>query len=105
LHIEVSSTFEQEGRFINSAEQGINMKVELEIPKEYEKICEKLAKEVNLSKVFSKAFILALRDRLEEEIAFEKLKKIASKSKLTAKDALKLGEELKERVARRHGLL
>lgn len=81
------------------------MKVELKVPKEYKKISEKLAKEINLSKVFSRAFTLALKERLEEEIAFERLRKIASKSKLTAKDALKLGEELKERVARRHGLL
>jgi len=81
------------------------MKVELEIPKRYEELSKRLAKEVNLSKVFSKAFTRALEDRLEEEIAFGHLRKISSKSKLTDKDALKLGEELKERIAKRHGLL
>jgi polyhydroxyalkanoate synthesis regulator phasin len=81
------------------------MKIELELPEEYRKIYERLVKEVNLSKVFSRAFVLALQERLEEEIAFEKLKKIASKSKLSARDAKKLSEELKERIAKRHGLL
>jgi hypothetical protein len=39
------------------------------------------------------------------EIAFEKLKRIASKSRLSARDAKRLSEELKERVAKGHGLL
>jgi len=81
------------------------MKVELEVPKRYEKLTEKLSKEVNLSKVFSKAFTKALEDRMKEEIAFEGLKKIASKSKLTEKDALRLADKVKEGIARRHGLL
>jgi len=43
--------------------------------------------------------------KAELEIAFEKLKRIASKSRLTARDVKRLSEELKERVAKRHGLL
>jgi hypothetical protein len=43
--------------------------------------------------------------KAELEIALEKLKRIASKSKLSARDAKRLSEELKERVAKKHGLL
>jgi hypothetical protein len=43
--------------------------------------------------------------KVELEIASEKLKRIASKSRLTARDVKRLSEELKERIAKRHGLL
>jgi hypothetical protein len=43
--------------------------------------------------------------KVELEVAFEKLKRIALKSKLSARDAKRLSEELKERIAKRHGLL
>jgi hypothetical protein len=77
------------------------MKVELEIPKEYEKLVKKL----DWQELLPRALARGLEEELRIQFLFERVKRIASKSKLSAKDALKLGEELKERVARRHGLL
>ena len=79
------------------------MKVELDIPKGYEKSIELSSKEWKDS--FRLAFISALDKAVEEKVAFKTLKVLAKKSKLTDEQAMKLAEELKERVARRHGLL
>ncbi|MDI6810866.1 MAG: hypothetical protein QMD80_04210 [archaeon] len=42
---------------------------------------------------------------MEVELKKELLRRIASKSKLTEEEALKLGEEIKGGIARRHGVL
>jgi hypothetical protein len=85
------------------------MKIELEIPEEVEREARKLVKSINLEKllpeIISKGVEISLKERLEREAAFKRLEKLASKSKLTEKEALTLGEKLKERIARRHGLL
>lgn len=79
------------------------MKVELDVPKGYEKSIELSSKEWKDS--FRLAFIRALDKTVGEKVAFKTLKRLARKSKLTDEQAMKLAEELKERVARRHGLL
>jgi hypothetical protein len=85
------------------------MKVELEIPKKVEKEARKLVESMDLEKllpeIIAKGVETSLKEKLEREAAFKKLEKLASKSRLTEKQALALGEELKERIARRHGLL
>jgi hypothetical protein len=85
------------------------MKIELEIPEEVEREARKLVKSINLEKllpeIIAKGVEISLKERLEREAAFKRLEKLASKSKLTEKEALTLGEKLKERIARRHGLL
>lgn len=79
------------------------MKVELDVPKGYEKSIELSSKE--WKETFRLAFLRAVEKAVEEKVAFKSLKALAKKSKLTDEQAMKLGEELKERVARRHGLL
>jgi transcription initiation factor TFIIIB Brf1 subunit/transcription initiation factor TFIIB len=85
------------------------MKIELEIPEEVEREARRLVKKINLEKllpeIIAKGVEISLKERLELEAAFKRLEKIASKSKLTEKQALALGEKLKESIARRHGLL
>jgi hypothetical protein len=77
------------------------MKVELEIPKEY----EKLVREINWNELFPRALARGLEQELRMQFLFKRAKQIASKSKLSNKDVLELGELLKKRVAKRHGLL
>jgi len=77
------------------------MKVELEVPKAYEKTVKELLKGVD----WNALLIKAVKKELQEELEIALLKKIVSKSKLTEKDALRLGDKLKEGIARRHGLL
>lgn len=79
------------------------MKIELDVPKGYEKSIELSFKEWKDS--FRLAFIRALDSAVEEKVAFKTLKALAKKSKMSDEHAMKLAEELKERVARRHGLL
>jgi ribosomal protein S3 len=76
------------------------MKVELEIPKEY----EKLVKNVNWKEMLPRAIAKGIEQELRMQFLFKKAKQMALKSKLSDKDALELGELLKERVAKRHGL-
>jgi len=53
----------------------------------------------------SESELKKLADEMDEEVLWILADKILSKSKLTEKQANKLAEELKERVAKRHGLL
>jgi polyhydroxyalkanoate synthesis regulator phasin len=46
----------------------------------------------------------ALKERLSEEYMFKLADELLKESKLTDEMASKLGNELKERVAKRHGL-
>jgi len=46
----------------------------------------------------------ALREMLSEELMFKLADELLKDSKMTDELALKLGDELKERVAKRHGL-
>ena len=46
------------------------------------------------------------RKAIEDKVdALDSLEKIASKSKLSEKDALEIGEKIKKGIAKRHGLV
>jgi hypothetical protein len=81
------------------------MKVELEVPKEY----ERLLKGINMKSVIESSLKTALKEELSRAIrvklALLDLERLAKRSKLTEEKARELSEELKERVARRHGVL
>lgn len=79
------------------------MKIELDVPKGYERSIELSSKEWKDS--FRLAFIRALDKSVKEKVSFKTLKALSKKSKLTEEHAMKMAEELKARVARRHGLL
>ena len=79
------------------------MKIELDVPKGYERSIELSSKEWKDS--FRLAFIRALDKSVEEKVSFMTWKALSKKSKLTEEHAMKMAEELKARVARRHGLL
>ena len=53
----------------------------------------------------SESELKKLADEMDEEILWILADKILSKSRLTEEQANELAEELKERVAKRHGLL
>ena len=74
--------------------------LKVEIPDELEVLTKVISKK-ELNEIVSKA----LRDKSTEALLFKYADKILEKSKLTDKLALKLGNELKERVAKRHGLI
>jgi len=79
------------------------MKLELEVPEKYATAVELSTKEWKES--FREAFLKALEEAIEAKLAFKSLKELAAKSKLTDEQVMELGEELKERIAKRHGLL
>jgi len=80
----------------------MKMKIELEVPKKYERLVKLSSKEWR--EAFRLAFFRALEKSVGEKLAFKSLKELVSKSKLTDEQALELGERLKERIAKRHGL-
>jgi len=81
------------------------MKVELEIPKRYEKEVTKLVKRIDWNKFLRRALIRGIERELELEFMFRRAEKIASKSKLTEKQIKEFSEEVKERVSKRLGLV
>lgn len=74
--------------------------LKVEIPDELEVLVRGMNKE-ELSQIVSKA----LKDKSSEALLFKYADEILKKSKMTDELALKLGNELKERVAKRHGLI
>lgn len=81
------------------------MKVELELPKEYEKLLEG----VDVKSLVESSLKGALKEELSRTIAIKlalaDLEKLGKKSKLTEEKARELSEKLKEGIARRHGVL
>ena len=72
----------------------------IEVPKELEVLARGMDKK-ELNEIVSKA----LKDKSTETLLFKYADEILKKSKMTEELALKLGDELKERVAKRHGLI
>lgn len=72
----------------------------VEIPDELEILAKEIGKK-ELGEIVSKA----LKDKSTEALLFKYADEILKKSKMTDELALKLGNELKERVAKRHGLM
>jgi hypothetical protein len=81
------------------------MRVELDIPKKYEKEIVELAKKIDWEKLLKRALISGLERELELEFAFRKAEKIVKKSKLTERKIRELSEEIKERVVRKLKLI
>jgi hypothetical protein len=75
--------------------------VVVEIPEGYEQEVRRLAKGIKFEELVFKSF----KHCVEVEIKKKLLQEIASTSKLTEEQALKLGEEVKEGIAKRHGVL
>jgi len=74
--------------------------LKVEIPNELEILVKVMGKE-ELNEIVSKA----LREKSTEALLFKYADKVLKNSEMTDKLALKLGDELKERVAKRHGLM
>ena len=74
--------------------------LKVEIPNELEILVKVMGKE-ELNEIVSKA----LREKSTEALLFKYADKVLKNSEMTDKLALKLGNELKERVAKRHGLM
>ena len=73
--------------------------VVVNIPEELKPGFKELGKE-EINSVVSRA----LRERLSEELMFKLADELLKDSRMTDELALELGDELKERVAKRHGL-
>lgn len=58
--------------------------------------------EVNWSEVIGKAVKKELEERAKRKLILTALKKVLENSKLTEKDALELGDELKDRMWKRY---
>jgi len=75
-------------------------KLVIEIPEGYKKEAERLVKEIKFRQIFSKSLLRCLEIELKKEL----LRNIASKSELKEEEAMELAEEVKEGIAKRHGL-
>lgn len=74
--------------------------LKVEIPNELEILVKVMDKE-ELNEIVSKA----LREKSTETLLFKYADEVLKNSEMTDELALKLGDELKERVAKRHGLM
>lgn len=74
--------------------------LKVEISDDLEVLARALDKK-ELSEIVSKA----LKDKSSEALLFKYADEILKNSKMTDELALKLGDELKERAAKRHGLM
>ncbi len=75
------------------------MKLKVDIPEELKLVAKQMDKKA-LDRIVAKA----LKEESSKILAFKIADELLKKSKMTDKLALKLGDELKERVAKRHGL-
>ena len=81
--------------------EGKMAELKVEIPEQVKEEIKKYS-DIEWSKVFEKAVKRELRERSKRELVIYALDKILENSKLTEEDALRLGDELKERVWKRH---
>jgi polyhydroxyalkanoate synthesis regulator phasin len=75
------------------------VEIKIEVPKELEVGAKMLGKE-ELSRIVCEV----LKEQLSRELMFKLADELLKESKLTDELALRFGDELKERVAKRHGL-
>ncbi len=75
-------------------------KLVIEIPEGYKKEAERLAKEIKFEQIFSKALLRCFEIELKKEL----LRRIVSKSDLKEEEAMEMAEEVKEGIAKKHGL-
>lgn len=74
--------------------------VKVEVPAEYEKGIREFTRMIDLNDLLFKSLEHNIRIELKKKL----LREIASGSKLTDMGALKLGDEIKEGIAKRHGV-
>jgi hypothetical protein len=75
------------------------VEIKIEVPKELEVGAKMLGKE-ELSRIVCEV----LKEQLSRELMFKLADELLKESKHTDELALRFGDELKERVAKRHGL-
>ena len=78
----------------------IMAELKVEIPDELEVLARELGRK-ELSEIVSRA----LKDKSTEVLLFKYADEILKKSRLTDEIALRLGDELKRAVAKRHGMV
>jgi len=72
------------------------MKVEIKLPKEYERLVKKL----DWKKILPRVIARGIEEELKIHLMFERAKKTASKGRLSHREILEFGKELKERIAK-----
>ena len=75
-------------------------KLVIEFPEGYKKEVERFVKEIKFNQIFSKSLVRCFEIELKKEL----LRYIVSKSELKEEKAREIAEEVKEGIARRHGL-
>jgi len=81
------------------------MKIELEIPKEYEKIARRLLKDIEIESVIKSGLKAELEKRIKLEILTNEAKSVAAKFKLIKDEINELSERTKYKWAKKLGLI
>jgi len=81
------------------------MKIELEIPKEYEKIARRLLKDIKIESVIKSGLKAELEKRIKLEILTNEAKSVAAKFKLSKNEINELSEKTKYKWAKKLGLI
>jgi hypothetical protein len=81
------------------------MKIELEIPKEYEKIARRLLKDIEIESVIKSGLKAELEKRIKLEILTNEAKSVAAKFKLSKDEINELSEKTKYKWAKKLGLI
>ena len=76
------------------------MKIELEIPKEYEKIARRLLKDIEIESVIKSGLKAELEKRIKLEILTNEAKSVAAKFKLSKDEINELSEGTKYKWAK-----
>jgi len=74
----------------------------IKMPDEFEKEILSISKNLEFDKLVKRAIDKALQEGIEEELLFEIGETIASKSKLSDKEAREFSELVKDKVAKLH---
>jgi hypothetical protein len=81
------------------------MKIELEIPKEYEKIARRLLKDIKIESVIKSGLKAELEKRIKLEILANEARGVAAKFKLSKDEINELSEKTKYKWAKKLGLI
>jgi hypothetical protein len=81
------------------------MKIELEIPKEYEKLAKRLLRDIRVESVIKSGLKAELEKRIKLEILANEAKNIAAKFKLSKDEINELSEKTKYKWAKKLGLI
>jgi len=81
------------------------MKIELEIPKEYEKIAKRLLRDIRVESVIKSGLKAELEKRIKLEILANEAKNVVTKFKLSKDEINELSEKTKYKWAKKLGLI